>query len=34
MHDMSIFELDLKGRIGEVLNNLTLHFDVIFLGHS
>ena len=33
-HHMTIFQLDLEGRIGEVFENLTLHFDVIFLRHK
>lgn len=33
MHDVPIFQLDLEGRIGEVLDYLTLHFNVIFPGH-
>jgi hypothetical protein len=28
-----IFQLDLEGRIGEVLNHFPLHLNVIFLGH-
>jgi hypothetical protein len=31
---MTIFKSDLEGRIGQVLNNLTLHLNVIFLGHT
>jgi len=33
MHNVPIFQLDLEGRVGEVLDNLTLHFNVIFPGH-
>lgn len=33
LHYVPIFQLDLEGRIGEVLNHLTLHLNVIFPGH-
>ena len=28
-----VFQFDLEGRIGEVFNNLALHFDEIFFRH-
>ena len=34
MDNVTVFQLDLEGRVGEVLNDLTLHFDDVFLGHS
>lgn len=33
VHYVPIFQLDLEGRIGEVLNHFPLHLNVIFLGH-
>jgi hypothetical protein len=31
---MAIFKFDPEGRIGKVLENLTLHLDVVFLRHK
>ncbi len=31
---MAIFQLDFEGRIRKVLENLTLHLDVVFLRHK
>ena len=33
-NNMAIFQLDFEGCIREVLENLTLHLDVIFLRHK
>ena len=33
VHYVSIFQLHFERCIGEVLDNLTLHFDVIFFCH-
>ena len=33
-YDMAVFELDPKGRVGEVLLHLALHLDHVLLRHS
>ena len=33
MNYVTIFELDLEGRIREVFHDLTLHFNYIFFSH-
>jgi len=31
--NVSVFQLDLESCVGEVLNDLTLHLDVVFFSH-
>jgi translation initiation factor IF-1 len=32
--NVAVFQLDLEGRVREVLNHLALHLDDVFLGHG
>ena len=34
VHHVPVFQLHLEGCIGQVFNNLALHFNVIFLCHG